>query len=287
MIERPVGDMGLGDHATFTFTSAGQQAHVIGPFLCDGLDAREKVIYISRARPWQLPGLHRRPDTDQYVGSGQLRVIPQESACLRWGRFDPDRMRTVISDEIAMNGEQGYRAVRVTADLSWVLNDPDGLPRILECEAGFDEAIECGAAIMAICQLDRNRCSADQLAVLTGAHPIRVTANPEYDDGVLRILRRHEPDGLRLIGELDAARHEPFLAALTPLTETNTDTHLDFAHVRFLDLGALTLLVRHAMEAPPGHVLILDDLPPDVADIIQTLGWHNLHGITRGRSRPL
>jgi hypothetical protein len=39
---------------------------------------------------------------------------------------------------------------------------------------------------------------------------------------VLRIIRSHAPDGLPLMGELDAARHKPFMAALTSLGQTNT-----------------------------------------------------------------
>jgi hypothetical protein len=53
--ERPVGDIRPGDHAAFSFATAEEQAEVIGPFLHDGLDAREKVIYISGVHPRQPP----------------------------------------------------------------------------------------------------------------------------------------------------------------------------------------------------------------------------------------
>jgi anti-anti-sigma regulatory factor len=206
-------------------------------------------------------------------------------ACLTRGRFDLDRMRTVIGREITLASEQSYRAVRITADMSWLLNEPCGFPLMLECEASFDETMGPSAAIMALCQLNRNYCPPDQLNELIHTHQLRVTANPEYDDGVLRIIRSLVPEGLQLIGELDAARHNPFMAALTSLGETNTAIHLDFTQVRFLDLGALSLLVTHAMRTPPDHILILDNLPPEVAGVIQTLGWHHLPGLTRGQPR--
>jgi hypothetical protein len=36
---------------------------------------------------------------------------------------------------------------------------------------------------------------------------------------------------------------------------------------------------------PPGHTLVLDNLPPDVAGLIQTIGWNHLPGLTQGQSR--
>ncbi|MDN3358655.1 MEDS domain-containing protein [Actinomadura sp. DC4] len=283
--ERPVSQIRPGDHAAFSFTTAEEQAQVIGPFLHDGLDARHKVIYISGGGPRQLPGLAGRCDADRLAGTGQLRVIPRGAACLTRGRFDPDRMLMVIGREISLAAEQGYAAVRLTADMSWVLGQPGGYPLMLASEAGFDAAITPGAEIMAICQLDRARCAPEHLSALNDTHRIRVTPNPEFDDGVLRITRTHTPVGLRLSGELDAARHPPFVAALTALGEANTDIHLDFTDVRFLDLATLTLLVTHALRTQPGHGLVLDHLPPDVVRLIESLGWRQFPGLANGRPR--
>jgi len=283
--ERPVGEIRPGDHAAFAFATPEEQAQVIGPFLHAGLDAHEKVIYISGGGPRQLPGLGGRPDADHLAVTGQLRVIPRGVACLTGGRFDPDRMLTVVGREISLAGAEGYAAVRLTADMSWVLDQPGGYPLMLASEATFDQAVTADTALMTICQLDRNRCAPDQVSALNDGHQIRVTADPDFDDGVLRITRGHAPNGLRLSGELDAARHRPFMTALTSLGEVAGDVHLDFTHIRFLDLGTLSLLVTHAMRTPPGRVLVLDYLPVDVVRLIQSLGWHHFPGLIHGRSR--
>jgi ABC-type transporter Mla MlaB component len=284
MTERPVSQIRPGDHAAFSFATAEEQAQVIGPFLHDGLAARQKVIYVSDVRPRQLPGLSERPYADHLTGTGQLRVISRGLACLTRGRFDPDRMLAVVGREIAQAAEQGYPAVRITADMSWVLDQPDGYSLMLACEAGFEEAIAPDTAMMAICQLDRGRCAPDHLRALHATHRIRVTANPEFDDGVLRITRSHAPEGLRLAGELDVARLGPFMTALTSIARANTDVHLDFAHVRFIDLATINLLATYVLHTP-GQVLVMDELPPDVAGMIGTLGWRHLPGLTPGRPR--
>jgi anti-anti-sigma regulatory factor len=285
IIEQPVGEIRPGDHAAFSFTTAEEQQQVIGPFVHDGLDAQQKVIYISGVHPRQLPGMHARTDADHLTRTGQLRLLHRDTTCLTRGHFDPDRMLTVIGEEIALATEQGYSAMRVTGDMSWVLDEPGGYPLMLECEARFDEAITPEVPLMAICQLNRNRCPPDQLSALNATHRLRVTANPEFDDGVLRITRTHTPNGLRLIGELDAARHPAFLTALTSVNATHPHIHLDFAQVRFLDLATLSLLITHTGPVRPGHTLILDNLPPDVVNLIQTLGWHRFPSISHGQPK--
>lgn len=129
MADLPVGEMRPGDHAAFPFATAEEQAQVIGPFLRDGLAARQKVVYLGDGHPRRLPGLAGRPDADHYVATGRLQVVPRAEACLTAGRFDPDRLLTVIGGQIVAAADEGYPAVRVTGDMSWVLGQPDGYPR--------------------------------------------------------------------------------------------------------------------------------------------------------------
>jgi anti-anti-sigma regulatory factor len=283
--DKPVGEMRPGDHAAFSFTTEHQQAQVIGPFVRAGLNLGDKVIYVTAAGTERLPGLRGGADVERSAATGRLRLIPQTALRGAGGRFDPALMRALVTEEIVDAMRRGHRAVRLTADMSWVLTDPDGLTRLLASEAGFEEAIEHHVPLMAICQLNADRCPPDRLGALTEVHPILVTPDPEFDDGVLRVIRRYDPGGLRLSGEIDAARHQPLLAALASLGEEDGAIHLDFAAVRFVDLATLSLLVTYAARLRTGRTIVLDDLPPDAADLIETLGWRHLPGLTRGRSR--
>jgi anti-anti-sigma regulatory factor len=286
IIERSVGELQQGDHAAFSFANGEEREQVIGPFLHEGLRTSEKIIYVSDDQPRHLPGMRNRIEAGRLAETGQLRVIPRRLACLTRERFDPDRMLAVIGQEISLTAEQGFRGVRVTSDMNWVLDEPGGYGRLLACETRFEQAITPDAMIMAICQLNRNRCPPDQLSALNNTHEIRVTANPEFDDGVLRITRLHAPAGLRLKGELDTVRHTAIVTALSSITAVNTDIHLDFAQVRFLDLDTLRLLMTHAMHMPASNALVLDNLPPEVDSVIQTLGWHHFPGLSRGQQQP-
>src|SRR5690606_31958832 len=114
---------------------------------------------------------------------------------------------------------------------------------------------------MAICQIDRHACPPDELSALRDTHEVLVEVDPEFDDGVLKIVRTFEPDGLRLEGELDAARHAVFAEKLAQVG-SDRRVHLDLSRLTFIDLGGLHLLARHAVALPADRPLVLDHLAP-------------------------
>jgi anti-anti-sigma regulatory factor len=283
-VERPVGEMRPGDHAWLPFANGEEQEEVVGTFVSDGLTTCSKVIYVGDARPDMVPGLRhqRRIDPACYVEIGQLCLIPCAEACLTRETFDPDRMLMVLEREIAVSLDQGYRTVRITADMSWALRVRGGSELMRLCEDRFEAAVASSTFAMAICQVDRANCSPDELMALEDSHEVLAAADPEFDDGVLRITKTFAPGGLRLEGELDGARHAAFAEALAKVTSTRGTVHLDFTGVRFVDLGALNLLATQAMRMPSGRDVVLDNLPPEVVGIIEMVGWHRLPGVSLG-----
>ena len=286
-VERPVGEVRPGDHAWLPFSSVEEQTFIVGTFVHDGLTRSEKVVYVSDGRSGDLPGLSDSPDVDVHrcLRSGQLRVIAPEQACLSGGRLDPDQMLATFEHEISGSYDDGYRAVRLTTDLSWTLGEPGGARFMFDCEGRFETVVASGATAMAICQVNRNRCTGDQLTALEESHEVLVAANPDHDDGILKITRTFTPYGIRLEGEVDGARHAVFAEALASIAG-RVSAHVDFAGVRFIDLGALSLLAAYGLRMPGGHPLVLDHLPPDVEAVIEIVGWRRMPGISRGRVTP-
>ncbi|MCW2885629.1 MAG: hypothetical protein QOE54_1811 [Streptosporangiaceae bacterium] len=285
--ERPVGDLRPGDHAWLAFANGEERNRVIGDFVFDGLNTQEKVVYVTDSPPLELPGLLTRYGIDPtpFTEVGQLRLIPPDKACRTRGRFDPDRMLMTLDQEISVAFDQGYRAVRITADMGWALREPGGSDLMLGCEQGFEAAVAPSTMTMAICQVDRSSCGPDELTALRNTHEVLVEVNPEFDDGILKITRTFTPHGLRLEGELDGARHAVFAETLSAVAVamTRSKVHLDFTRLSFIDLGALNLLAVYAMRMPNGSGLVLDNLRPDVEQVIEMVGWHRLPGISRGR----
>ncbi|MET7900546.1 STAS domain-containing protein [Streptomyces sp. NPDC005355] len=106
---------------------------------------------------------------------------------------------------------------------------------------------------------------------------------PESDERTFRITRIVDPPSLRLEGELDATRHSDVTEALSPLVAQGSEVRLDLAQLRFIDLGALSLLTGFVERRDSGVRIVLDNLPPDVEHLIETVGWERLPGLVQGR----
>ncbi|MBE1531039.1 MEDS domain-containing protein [Actinomadura algeriensis] len=287
-----MSDIRPGDHGWLAYTGFEERDRVIGPFVREGLATNEKVVYVTDAPADRLPGLGDGFDVAAVQRTGQLRVISRRDACLnRAGGFEPTMLLDTIAREMEGTNGDEYRAMRLTTDYSWLLNDPGvaDLPGVLGCEHRVGDAVSPSTSAMAVCQIDRHACPPDQLAALRDTHEVLVEVDPEYEDNVLRIVRTFEPDGLRIEGELDAARHTAFAEKLA-LASRGRDgrrrgVHLDLSRLRFIDLRGLHLLVRHAVALDGDDMLVLDGLQPEVENVIEMVGWHRLPGLARGRER--
>ncbi|MFG2016417.1 MEDS domain-containing protein [Actinomadura geliboluensis] len=285
--KRPVSAVRPGDHAWLAYSGTEERDRVIGPFLREGLLTEEKVVYVTDVPAERLPGLGGADGIDvaECVRSGSLRVISRRDACLdRGGAFAPAMMLDTIGREVGGAFDEGFRAVRLTTDYSWLFHKPEpaGLGPMLGCEHEVDDAVAPSTMAMAICQLDRRACPPEQLLALRDTHEVLVEVNPEFDDGILKIVRTFDPAGLRIEGELDAARHTVVAENLAQLVAQRGSVHLDLSRLGFIDLGGLNLLARHATRLPADRALVLDHLRPNVEGVIEAVGWNRLPGLTRG-----
>jgi anti-anti-sigma factor len=288
--KRPVSDVRPGDHGWLAYTGPEERDRVIGPFVREGLLTGEKVVYVTDVPAERLPGLGPGIDLDEFVRSRQLRVVPRRDACLdRDGSFAPAKMLDTIGEEVGTAFGQGFRAARITTDYSWLLHGPGAsdIGRMLGCEHRVGDTVSPSTMAMAICQIDRRACPPEQLTALRDTHEVLVEVNPEYDDGILKIVPMFEPAGLRIEGELDAARHTVFAEKLAQVVAQRGSVHLDVSRLGFIDLGGLNLLARHATRLPADGSLVLDNLRPNVESLITTVGWHRLPGLARGAGRRL
>ncbi len=282
-VRRSVRDLLPGDHAWLPFGCPDEQAHVIGSWITQGLRIRDKVIYVTDADHWELPGLYGH-DLRPAVRAGLLTLIPTGDACLTGGLFDPDKLLDTLADEIAKAEEQEFRGIRVTTEVSWALSQPFGDSRLDLCEREFGERVCPSVSVTAICQTDLRHCSPEQFDLLDAHHEVRVVPDPDFDDPVLSITRTYQPPGLRLRGELDAARHTHFAEALNSLRSGGggdgaETVHLDLSELDFLSLGALRTMVDYTRRRGSGSSVVLHRVAPDVRSTLEVVGMHRLPGI--------
>ncbi len=277
-VRRSVRDLLPGDHAWLPFGCPDEQAHVIGSWIAQGLRIRDKVVYVTDAEHWELPGLYGH-DLSPAIRAGLLTLLPVGDACLTGGMFDPEKMLQTFADEIAKAEEQEFRGIRITTETSWALDQPFGDTRLAVCERELAERVGPSVSVTAICQTDVRRCSPAQYDLLAEQHEVRVVPDPDFDDPVLSITRTYRPPGLRLCGELDAARHTHFVEALNSLPPREEAIHLDLSELDFLSLSALRTMVEYTRRRGSRGAVVLHRVAPEVRSTLEVVGMHRLPGI--------
>ncbi|MBW1933126.1 MAG: MEDS domain-containing protein [Deltaproteobacteria bacterium] len=152
-----VGGMVPGDHVFFLYDGEEEHRALITPYLRQGLERKEKVVYITDAHSAEtILGYLRGDgvDVEPYLDSGQLAVLPAEAVYLPGGTFDPDRVIELLRTQTKLALAEGYSALRATGEMSSALRGIPGSERLLEYEAKVNRFFP-GSRLLGLCQYDR------------------------------------------------------------------------------------------------------------------------------------
>jgi hypothetical protein len=126
------------DHLCIIYETPEEWRDAVIPFIKFGLEKGEKCFYIADARTAdQVRGYLKEAGIDvaSLEATRQLSVLNQSETYTKEGSFDPDRMIQLIISEVAKALAEGYPALRVTGEMSWVLHGLPGSDRLIEYEA--------------------------------------------------------------------------------------------------------------------------------------------------------
>ena len=179
-----IADLGSGDHLCCIYETEEEHQAVLTPFLRQGLERGEKVVYIVDARTaetilgyLQDTGL----DVEPYLVRGQLAILTRDDTHVREGVFDPDEMIALLRAEMEGALAEGYPALRVTGEMTWVLQGLPGSERLIEYEARLNEFFP-GSQCAGLCQYDRRCFDPAVLLDVLRAHPIVIVGTVVYDN---------------------------------------------------------------------------------------------------------
>jgi len=153
------------------------------PFIRMGLKKGEKCIYIADA--------HTAKEIRRSLGeegiavaeaerSGRFTLLQPLDAYTRAGYFDPDRMIRLLISETEKAVAEGYPALRVTGEMTWVLRDLPGSDRLLEYEARLNTEVFPNYPCLAICQYERPKFDPAIIKGVIMTHPLVVVNNRIY-----------------------------------------------------------------------------------------------------------
>ncbi|MEU1310407.1 MEDS domain-containing protein [Streptomyces cinnamoneus] len=287
-----VGDLQPGDHACLLFESDEERASILRDFVLGGLDAEDKILYLSGAESPDGPGLlwdECRLTTVPGGLADRVEIVRLAEFLSVTGQLEPAALMRRLRTAAARSREEGYRALRVAGDLCAALCDDEhsaiggpGVARLLRYEALLAKEFSSGGAL-AVCQYDIRRCEPAALDAFASAHARSVEADPLVRTAELVVVRTYRPQGLRIEGVVDAGAHRRLRDALRSVAGVRGDVRLEMSRVEFLDLGGLRLLMTFARARAARHATVeLSGLPPHLLHVITLVGWDRTPGLRLG-----
>lgn len=165
------------DHLCLIYESQAEQFAAVVPFVRSGLEAGQRCVYIAddNAADEVVAALSGSGvDVEAETGRGALRVLTKRESYLRGGRFDPDEMIAFLADAVDAAKADGFSALRVTGEMTWVLGGAPGTERLFEYEAKLNRFFP-GHDALAVCQYNRARFPPDMILDVIRTHPVVIS----------------------------------------------------------------------------------------------------------------
>ncbi len=170
---RTVADLEAGDHLCYIYKTQEEHKECLTPFLRQGLERGEKVLYIVDAHTGDGILDYLRDDglkVEPYLATERLNILTSDETYMRNGSFDPDAMIAVLRSETERALAEGHSALRVTGEMTWALREMTGSERLIEYEAKLSRFLP-GSQCLVICQYGRRHFDASLLLDVLATHP--------------------------------------------------------------------------------------------------------------------
>ena len=166
--------LNVHDHLCLIYKSHEEQLVTAIPFIRIGLERGEQCIYIADDNNASVVLDAMRTegiDVDSTIKSGALSVVTKREAYLKQGYFDPDLMIIFLKEVTDAAKSAGFKALRVTGEMTWALGGDRGVDRLMEYESKLNYFFP-GNDALAICQYNYNRFEPEVIRDVIYTHPI-------------------------------------------------------------------------------------------------------------------
>ncbi|HYQ69237.1 MAG TPA: MEDS domain-containing protein [Actinophytocola sp.] len=231
-------------HIGFVVDSQSEFDELVLPLFDEGLRSGEKLIVFGSGPGSDAGGFSRN---EQWQVNGMAAELRREVAAAR---------------------HEGYRGVRVLAEMHELGMTPLSTQELIAFELALDRTVKtCGATML--CSYRRHMFAPTAVAAAMSAHAHSYGAN--YDDLGFRMW---SGDGNRwnVRGAIELGNVASFRTALHSAVDENTTLRLCFADLRFLDLAGLQTLAD-LVESFPKLSLRVESPPHSFRRCWQMLGY--------------
>ena len=191
-----------GSHICQLYSKVNEIPKVTAHLVRVGLSSSEKCLFA--AAPAQVKEFcdelqKLNFDVEALVSAGQLVLYEEREILLAGGkRFDPYFLLSSHQTFIAQALREGWQAVRISIDMTWLSKDVASPEQILKYEAAADAVFTFqNAPIIALMHYDHSKLLPSLVVEMLKLHPIAVVGkyikrNPYYlnsEQYMLKILR--------------------------------------------------------------------------------------------------
>jgi hypothetical protein len=191
-----------GSHICQLYSKVTEIPSVTARLMRVGLSLSEKCLFAASAP--QVKELTEelkklQVDVEGLLASGQLVLHEDREVFLANGkRFDPYHLLSLHQTFIAQASREGWKAVRISIDMTWLVKDLATPEQILKYEAASDAVFTFqNAPIIALMHYDHSKLLPSLVVEMIKLHPISVVGkyikrNPSYlnsEQYMLKILR--------------------------------------------------------------------------------------------------
>jgi two-component sensor histidine kinase len=173
-------------HLCNIYRDRHEQFFLIADFILDGLRKKDKCIYIvdENTKEGVLGAFKEMRDLADDSILERLIFLTKEDSYLKGGSFDPELMIGLLRETQEKAVAEGFPALRVTGEMTWIFSKLPGVEKLLEYEAKLNYFFPKSKST-AICQYNENRFDSKTLMGVLNTHPVvgiygKLHENPYY-----------------------------------------------------------------------------------------------------------
>jgi anti-anti-sigma factor len=219
---------GVADHACWGYSSDAERGAVAATWLSTGLRAGQRALYVAAGTPEALRAeLAAHLDVDALVAEGSLVIAPSTALYDLSVPIDPVPQLAVYDQAVSQALADGHRGLRVAADITPLILDPQRRAAHLRWEQIADRYMT-DHPLAPVCMYDTRRVTG--LEAIAHAHPLQGPDDPLFS------VYGETPQRSTVRGEVDALTADVLAEVLAGMP--STDREIDLGSLAFADCRA-------------------------------------------------
>jgi ABC-type transporter Mla MlaB component len=257
------------DHLCWVDDDPARLVEAAHEFLTEGLRRGERLLCVGSGLADDLRSTGEPfGSLDGLVARGTLAYEDLTAAYSDGQPVRPEEQLAYYEAAVRQAREDGYRGVRVVADVTGLARTPAERAELVRWEQLADEFIASGGGLVAMCVYRGTALDAEALADVTAVHP---SVHSAREVPAFRVW--YDEDRVVLAGTVDTFSADRLAAVLAGSPVRGPVVGLDLRQLELADVaGCRALAGWGAQLAEQGRVLDLVGAPPVVQRAWQLLG---------------